>query len=157
MCSKRISHIVVAILVTAPTATAAFFQGCSLHVQSHHRSQYHLRMVTPEKLSQLRAAEAAGTIRAGVGPGRDLPALSRINTYPLPLQAATVFAISVSIGLFAALLAGPGFDVARSTFLWTGRPTWPFLGLVYFAAGVAHFTDAEGFENITPPNGNAQT
>ena len=33
------------------------------------------------------------------------------------------------------------------------RPTWPALGLVYLAAGVAHFTELEGFENFTPPNG----
>lgn len=30
----------------------------------------------------------------------------------------------------------------------------PALGLIYLAAGIAHFTEAEGFTNITPPNGS---
>merc|ERR1712060_83797 len=45
--------------------------------------------------------------KSGVGAGRDLPSPSGINQLPLPLQAATVLAISMSIGLFATALAGP--------------------------------------------------
>lgn len=66
----------------------------------------------------------------------------------------------MSIGILAAvvagtaLLVGPVFDVARGSALWNlSRPTWPILGLIYLAAGVAHFTECDGFENITPPNG----
>tara|TARA_B110001452_G_scaffold210400_1_gene180792 strand:- start:1368 stop:2141 length:774 start_codon:yes stop_codon:yes gene_type:complete len=90
----------------------------------------------------------------GVGEGRDLPSPSGINTYPVPLQAATVVGISAAIGLLFALIDGPLFDAARGSFLWNlSRPTWPILGLIYLAAGIAHFTEEEGFTNITPPNG----
>jgi len=94
-------------------------------------------------------------LQPGVGAGRDLPSPSGINQLPVPLQAATVLAISIAIGVFATLLAGPAFDAVRGSFLWNlSRPTWPFVfGLIYLAAGVAHFTEADGFENITPPNG----
>lgn len=59
-----------------------------------------------------------------------------------------------AVGIGASVLSGPVFDAIRGSGLWNlSRPTWPILGLIYLAAGVAHFTEAEGFENITPPNG----
>jgi len=98
----------------------------------------------------------SGDLTPGVGAGRDLPSPSGINTLPVPVQAATVLSISAAIGLFGAVLAGPAFDSVRGSFLWElSRPTWPFVfGLIYLAAGIAHFTEADGFENITPPNGS---
>ena len=33
------------------------------------------------------------------------------------------------------------------------QKTWPILGAFYIAAGVAHFTAAEAFESIYPPEG----
>ena len=35
----------------------------------------------------------------------------------------------------------------------TWQKTWPILGAFYMAAGVAHFTAAEAFESIYPPEG----
>ena len=65
----------------------------------------------------------------GVGEGRNLPSPSGINTYPLPLQAATVLGIAAGIALLAALIAGPGFDAVRGSGPWNlSRPTWPLLG-----------------------------
>ena len=88
-----------------------------------------------------------------IGEGRDLPAPSGINTLDAPIQAAIVLAIFVAIGVGSSALYG-GFDVVRDSFLWKlSRPTWPILGLIYLAAGVAHFTELEGFTNITPPDG----
>jgi len=101
----------------------------------------------------LKAAEPTGLVR-GIGEGRDLPSASGINTFPVPLQAATVLGILSVICAGASLIAGPGFDLIRDSFLWNlSRPTWPLLGLIYLAAGAAHFTELEGFSNITPPNG----
>jgi hypothetical protein len=101
----------------------------------------------------LKASKPAGIV-PGIGEGRNLPSPSGINTFPVPLQAATVLAILASICALASVIAGPGFDLARGSFLWNlSRPTWPLLGLIYLAAGVAHFTELEGFANITPPNG----
>ena len=89
----------------------------------------------------------------GVGPGRELPSPSGINQLPEPLQAAFVVAVLSAVGFGAAVLSGPVFDSLRDSFLWNlSRPTWPLLGFIYLAAGIAHFTEAEGFENITPPN-----
>lgn len=90
----------------------------------------------------------------GVGEGRDLPSPSGINELPELQQAGVVLAILVAIGAGSSILAGPVFDAVRGSSLWDlSFPTWPILGIIYLAAGVAHFTEAEGFENITPPNG----
>ena len=99
-------------------------------------------------------AMQAEELTPGVGEGRNLPSPSGINTYPLPLQAATVLGIAAGIALLAALIAGPGFDAVRGSGPWNlSRPTWPLLGFIYLAAGIAHFTEEEGFTNICPPNG----
>ena len=90
----------------------------------------------------------------GVGEGRDLPSPSGINTLDTKLQAAIVLGILAAVGAGTAVLAGPVFDAVRGTPLWNlSRPTWPILGFIYLAAGIAHFTECDGFENITPPNG----
>lgn len=105
-------------------------------------------------LDALRTQERKGEISAGIGAGRDLPSPSGINTLPQLTQAAIVLGILSAVGFGATVLAGPVFDVARGSFLWDlSRPTWPLLGLIYLAAGIAHFTEEEGFTNITPPNG----
>ena len=96
----------------------------------------------------------AGEIQRGIGAGRDLPAPSGINAMPLVQQTLIVLGVFAAVGAGTALLAGPLFGAAKGSFLWNlSRPTWPILGIIYLAAGVAHFTEAEGFENITPPNG----
>ena len=81
------------------------------------------------------------------------PAPSRINTLSTPAQALAVTAIASTVALLAAFIYD-SFDLIRGTSLWNlSRPTWPLLGIVYLAAGIAHFTMEEGFTNITPPNG----
>ena len=90
----------------------------------------------------------------GIGDGRALPSPSGINTLPDIQQAAIVIGILAAIGAGSSILAGPIFDAVRGTFLWNlSFPTWPILGIIYLAAGIAHFTEADGFENITPPDG----
>ena len=96
-----------------------------------------------------------GELTPGVGEGRNLPSPSGINMLPLPVQAAIVLGISAGIAGLAAVIAGPGFDALRGSGPWNlSRPTWPLLGFIYLAAGIAHFTEEEGFANITPPNGS---
>ena len=112
------------------------------------------RQATAGGTAELIADETmTDEIVRGIGEGRDLPAPSGINTLDAPIQAAIVLAIFVAIGVGSSALYG-GFDVVRDSFLWKlSRPTWPILGLIYLAAGVAHFTELEGFTNITPPDG----
>ena len=119
------------------------------------------RMVAAPAAPHLHAVRRCGAqpvcsegIVRGIGEGRDLPAPSGINTQPAPFQAAIVLAIFAAIGLGTVFLHGPVFDLVRGSDLWNlSRPTWPILGLIYLAAGIAHFTELEGFTNITPPNG----
>jgi len=115
--------------------------------------QLSCRPIAPAHAAPVQTLTCSEVTR-GVGVGRDLPSPSGINTMPLQLQAAISIGILAAIGLGTAALAGPAFDAVRGTALWNlSRPTWPILGLIYLAAGVAHFTEADGFENITPPNG----
>ena len=100
------------------------------------------------------ASPLCSEIVRGIGEGRNLPAPSGINTQPVPVQAAIVLGIFAAIGFGTVLIHGPIFDLVRGSDLWNlSRPTWPILGLIYLAAGIAHFTELEGFTNITPPNG----
>ena len=131
--------------------------SAALVVSSQHRSSVspQLRSSVSRGCSRSSAAVMqAEELTPGVGEGRNLPSPSGINTYPLPLQAATVVGITAGIALLAACIAGPGFDAVRGSGLWNlSRPTWPLLGFIYLAAGIAHFTEEEGFTNICPPNG----
>ena len=115
-----------------------------LRTSATHLRPIHLRSTPPL---------CSGDIVRGVGAGRELPAPSGINTLPEPAQAAIVVAILAAVGIGGWLVYG-SFDALRGSFLWNlSRPTWPILGVIYLAAGIAHFTEKEGFENITPPNG----
>ena len=108
----------------------------------------------PATSAARHASPIASDVQRGIGAGRELPSPSGLNTLTKPLQAGVVLGISVAIAALALAIAGPGFAAVRGSDLWNlSRPTWPALGLIYLAAGVAHFTEAEGFENITPPNG----
>ena len=131
--------------------------SAALVVSSQHRFSVSPRLRSSVSLGCPRSpavAMQAEELTPGVGEGRNLPSPSGINTYPLPLQAATVLGITAGIALLAALIAGPGFDAVRGSGPWNlSRPTWPLLGFIYLAAGIAHFTEEEGFTNICPPNG----
>lgn len=92
----------------------------------------------------------------GVGDeGCELPSPSRINTLSLPLQFASFLGVSATIYI-ATRLSIAGFDQLDSMFpfyisLW--KKSFPILGIIYLAAGVAHFKIREEFENIYPKVG----
>mmetsp|Transcript_32227 Transcript_32227/g.55134 ORF Transcript_32227/g.55134 Transcript_32227/m.55134 type:complete len:271 (+) Transcript_32227:1-813(+) len=144
----------VAAVLLGVCAPAAGFVAVAGHSRGANALGPRIVTAGPLMNSDLKQRETAGEIVAGVGEGRGLPSLSGINTLPLPLQGATIIGLLVAIAGASAVLAGPVFDSVRGSSLWNlSRPTWPLLGFIYLAAGVAHFTEADGFENITPPNG----
>jgi len=151
------SYLLVGLLVVAcvrpvRTLTSAAVRGMSLRHRPAVLSTGGAQVSSGARLVAPQCSEKQ--IVRGVGAGRDLPAPSGINAMPLGMQAAIVFGIIAAIGVGTALIAGPTFDAVRGSFLWNlSRPSWPALGLIYLAAGIAHFTELEGFENITPPNG----
>mmetsp|Transcript_21165 Transcript_21165/g.46671 ORF Transcript_21165/g.46671 Transcript_21165/m.46671 type:complete len:293 (-) Transcript_21165:225-1103(-) len=84
------------------------------------------------------------------------PAPSGINTLPESEQTA------VFLACFAVLASGTWGLLAFFSWLRGALPegwfdgwqkTWPLVGAVFMAAGVAHFTAAEAFESIYPPPG----
>ena len=126
--------------------------SAAYHAPVAPRGTLHTHRMRPQLVMQQPEPSGEAVVR-GVGPGRELPSPSGINQLPEPLQAAFVVAVLSAVGFGAAVLSGPVFDSLRDSFLWNlSRPTWPLLGFIYLAAGIAHFTEAEGFENITPPN-----
>ena len=103
------------LLLLAPSAAAL------VATPLHHR----VRLAAASPCGAARSPAPVLELVRGVGEGRDLPSPSGINTYPLPLQAATVLGIAAAIAAFAALIAGPGFDAVRGSGLWNlSRPTW---------------------------------
>ena len=146
------SSLLVGLLLVACVRTSAAMRGTSLRHRPAVLSTGGAQVSSGARLVAPQCSEKQ--IVRGVGAGRDLPAPSGINAMPLGMQAAIVFGIIAAIGVGTALIAGPTFDAVRGSFLWNlSRPSWPALGLIYLAAGIAHFTELEGFENITPPNG----
>jgi len=135
-----------ALLVASLLASAASLRV--VHSAPHHRAA-----AAPQLRSTAQPKCSEQLVR-GIGAGRDLPSPSGINTLDVPVQALVSIGILAAIGAGSAVLAGPTFDAVRGSFLWNlSRPTWPILGVIYLAAGIAHFTELEGFENITPPKG----
>lgn len=111
----------------------------------------------PVKLSKLKMSSGDAPVIEGIGDdGCKLPSPSRINTLPEPFQFAVFTAIS------GALYVGTGASVDGIHFLQQLAPqamgtwmsTWPLLGLIYAAAGVAHFTVCEEFMNMMPAPGS---
>lgn len=85
------------------------------------------------------------------------PAPSGINVLPEGQQGLVVLAILAALGLltwFAVSLVFPTVKSLLPEGWFAGwQKTWPLLGAVYMAAGVAHFTAAAAFESIYPPAG----
>lgn len=81
---------------------------------------------------------------------------SGVNGLPESQQAFAVVAIFalLSVGTFGLLAL---FDQVRRAlpegWFSAWQRTWPILGLVYMAAGSAHFTAKDAFESIYPPPG----
>ena len=92
----------------------------------------------------------------GVGDeGCELPSPSGINTFPISLQFFSFLGISLVIYV-ATRFSIVSFDYLESMFpfyvhLW--KKSFPILGILYTAAGVAHFKIADEFENIYPKVG----
>lgn len=98
---------------------------------------------------------AVEDVIAGVGDdGCKMPSLSGVNTLPNSQQAAIVIGILVAMFVGTAI-AVKGLDsiVGLLPFLQGWISTYPLLGLVYFAAGIAHFKIADDFMNIMPSYG----
>eukprot|EP00933_Yihiella_yeosuensis_P035936 TRINITY_DN29620_c0_g1_i1.p1 TRINITY_DN29620_c0_g1~~TRINITY_DN29620_c0_g1_i1.p1 ORF type:complete len:296 (+),score=46.41 TRINITY_DN29620_c0_g1_i1:87-974(+) len=85
------------------------------------------------------------------------PAPSGINVLPEQSQAAVVFALFAGLGILTTLVTGPGFRTLRSIlpqgWFENWQRTWPLIGAFFLAAGIAHFTAADAFESIYPPQG----
>lgn len=95
-------------------------------------------------------------IEPGIGDeGCKLPALSKVNTLPIPAQAG-VF-VSIVVGLYfstMALISGvESLKLLAPGFMSPWMSTWPVLGAFYMIAGVAHFTLKETFINMYPAQG----
>lgn len=113
--------------------------------------------MTSSKLSSLPGITAALVPSAALAVQEMPPAPSGINTLPESQQAAVVVGVFVGLAAGTAILAGPIFQFLQNLLpegWWKGwQKTWPILGAFYLAAGVAHFTAAESFQAIYPPEG----
>lgn len=80
---------------------------------------------------------------------------SGVNALPLPEQAA-VFGASlgvVGLGTIALVAALGAAERAAPRAFGAWRKSWPILGVVYMAAGYAHFAFEPAFSAIYPPLG----
>ncbi len=97
-----------------------------------------------------------GLLEAGIGDeGCKLPAPSMVNTLPLPAQAGVFFAIYAGL-YFSTMLLVSGVEslkVLAPGIMLPWMSTWPILGAVFVAAGIAHFTMKEAFMNMYPAPG----
>lgn len=103
---------------------------------------------------------AAVTAFSGFGLTADAAQLpvapSGVNSLPESEQTFVVLAIFglLAVGSFVLLAV---FEQLRRAlpegWFAAWQKTWPFLGFVYMAAGVAHFTAKDAFEAIYPPQG----
>lgn len=82
---------------------------------------------------------------------------SGVDELPLLAQAGVFGAISAGIGAGTVALAGRGFTAVEFPYACQDRrnwrKTWPLVGGLYLAAGLAHFSSQEGFVAIYPPPG----
>lgn len=75
---------------------------------------------------------------------------------PEAQQAAAVAAIAAAIGTGTALscaVLGPALAPHLPSFLLPTATSWFPLGPIFVAAGVAHFTEEQGFKNMYPHSG----
>ena len=95
-------------------------------------------------------------VRRAAARSAPLRSVSGVDALPELQQAAVV------LGLFGGLGAGTfALDTAFTAVgarlpdgWWDNwKKTWPLLGAVYVAAGVAHFTEMAAFSAIVPPQG----
>jgi hypothetical protein len=126
-----------------------------------HLPDFHLKASSTELIlfsafgRQPKAVEEVPAVVAGIGEdGCKLPAPSQINTLPKPFEAKAF------VGIFAALFLGTQFFSSflgdlTTQYEWvqSWRYTWPALGAVFVAAGVAHSTVEEEYCNMHPAKG----
>jgi uncharacterized membrane protein len=91
----------------------------------------------------------------GVGEeGCNLPSPSGVNTLSTPVQAAIFFGIFAGLGALTVPFSSFLSDITMQyEWVQTWRYTWPFLGAIYAAAGVTHFTLQDAYENVYPQKG----
>lgn len=96
-------------------------------------------------------------IEPGVGDeGCKAPSPSRINTLPLPVQAAVFAGVSIGLGV-TTTAAVSAFELLESALpgpiaVW--KTTWGLIGVIYALAGYAHFAIKDDFINIMPAQGS---
>uniref|UniRef100_A0A7S4FCT8 Uncharacterized protein n=1 Tax=Chrysotila carterae TaxID=13221 RepID=A0A7S4FCT8_CHRCT len=148
------SVMIALLLAVLPTTHAAWAQPTSCRINKRAACGTYSPYVIKPNAALASRSSAPMLLTRGIGEGRELPAPSGINTQPKAVQAGIVIAILAAIAGGTFVIAGPFFDALRGSGAWNfSRPTWPLIGVIYLVAGVAHFTELEGFENITPPNG----
>ena len=95
-------------------------------------------------------------VEAGIGDeGCKLPAPSKVNTLPVPAQAAVVVAIFTGLYVSTmALISGvESLKELAPGIMLPWMSTWPILGAFFAAAGVAHFSIKDAFINMYPARG----
>lgn len=145
-------------------ARAAFvLAACGTCILCHSQSFVAAPTVDQDSSSVRPAAAACGAVLgascSAVAEALP-PAPSGINTLPDAEQAAVVIFLLVGLAAGTVALVGPIFGflqgprgILAEGWFKTWRKTWPILGAFYMAAGVAHFTAADAFEAIYPPQG----
>jgi uncharacterized membrane protein len=75
---------------------------------------------------------------------------------PSPNQAAVFAAIALAIAAgtyVSCTTVGPALSTNLPSFLQVHRDSWFPLGPIFLAAGIAHFTEEQGFKNMYPHEG----
>lgn len=79
-----------------------------------------------------------------------------VSSLPKSSQAALFAAIAVFLGAgtaFTASVAGPYMSAHLPSFLQVTKTSWFPLGPIFVAAGIAHFTEKQGFVDMYPHRG----
>lgn len=101
-----------------------------------------------------RTAVPRGSLPTRASGGEDAPWAAagykgaKVSQLPVAGQIASVAAIFAGIGIGTAAsctIIGPAVADAAPGFFAFSKATWPLLGVTYLAAGVAHFTQVQGF------------
>mmetsp|Transcript_17705 Transcript_17705/g.55810 ORF Transcript_17705/g.55810 Transcript_17705/m.55810 type:complete len:242 (-) Transcript_17705:37-762(-) len=98
----------------------------------------------------------SATVATGTAPYCTTMLPSGVNAMPESQQAAVVLAIFAGLALDTwglLFLFGKLRGALPEGWFANWQKTWPLVGAVYMAAGVAHFTAAAAFESIYPPAG----
>lgn len=109
---------------------------------------------------RIRSATLQFSKLSGVTPGIGdegcaLPSPSGVNTLPIPIQTTVFFTIYA--GLFSiayAIIKSYEQLLTTNEFLQSQAGTFPINGILFFIAGVLHFTVKDEFVNMMPAKGS---